>query len=745
MNNDKILPVKISTRKKKHDLENALGNDIMRYIAELLTNADDSYRRLESNGQLLSNDNNIYLELLKDKRKNDNYAVSVTDNAEGMTIDRLKSVFLTYADDNAGGIASHARGIFGQGASDVLQAAAYDGLTAQIESIKDDKVSKLIYHMDDDLNPGVELIEMNIIGNQLRQYRDKVRIPNNGTKVTFGIPDRVRFNDRIRKDLPEMISKYPTFRYLLNQTNRKFIYIESDKQIELKSEQYQFDESKILCDEIFNFNFDGAKVDCNLKLYINENKKDDKTNILVIDENNTVYDNTMFDFQNNAAAQNVSGILFINGLYSICYNHINDKQHPDYILSDNRTGFDLKNPFYIALNKAVNPYIDRILEENGKDIKTTNLSNNKKFSAALKKLNKYLKQELKDEIGGGNGKGKIPPKSGIEFVRDSISITINKQYDLKLLINSDMVLPNQMIKIECLDDNIEFSPNFILYNQEEVNDGLVIKNVTIKGIKCTNDSSILKASIESRVATTAIDVISPEIHYPDNGMDFYPKDVALTADKTHFVNLYIDSNFVPLNSKINLVYDNGINGDSYVTFVENDIIDKNIGVIKIVIHDGTVDNSYYLKANYENITASIKINIIEASNNEPQNGGLISAIKLQPNDAYYQSYYNSKNHTIFINSKNPINIRIMGDMKDKNQDNPVFNSQQSKYLCDIISSQAATILVKDKDIKNGKINFDDFETAVEQVQAAIQEQKNKIYQEIFPEIMGLADKKEDEI
>ena len=51
-------------------------------------------------------------------------------------------------------------------------------------------------------------------------------------------------------------------------------------------------------------------------------------------------------------------------------------------------------------------------------------------------------------------------------------------------------------------------------------------------------------------------------------------------------------------------------------------------------------------------------------------------------------------HMIIINNDNSINKKIMGDMKDKNPENPTFNKEQSKYLCDIIASQAANILVE---------------------------------------------------
>ena len=140
--------VQDSLRKKKRDIKDALGNDILRYIAELLTNSDDSYRRLENQNIDSNKEKVIYIELKKEKRKSadnsDSYVLSVTDNAEGMTLETLERIFGTYGEDNAGGTPLHARGIFGQGASDVLRASAKEKRTALIETIKDNSVSNLL-------------------------------------------------------------------------------------------------------------------------------------------------------------------------------------------------------------------------------------------------------------------------------------------------------------------------------------------------------------------------------------------------------------------------------------------------------------------------------------------------------------------------------------------------------------------------------------------------------------------------
>ncbi len=728
------IQVKTSLRKRKRELKNALGDDILRYIAELVTNADDSYKRL---GNKAKDEKIIVIKLKKDKRNKDSYILSVTDNAEGMSITELKNKFGTYGGDNAKGLEFNARGIFGQGASDVLRAAAREHRIATIESIKDGIVSKLTYKMDEELNASInpEILE-NLSGNRLQQFRNNLKIPNNGTRVTFGIPSNVKLNSRIISNLPELINKYYSFRYLLNQDDRKVIFINDEEEYKLSSIKYQFKNENLISDDYFSFTFDGSNVNCNLKLYKNVNKNEDGTKIIVRDENYVVYDNTMFDFQNNASAQNISGELIINELYKICFNHLNSDD-PDAIINDNRTGFDTKNSFYIKLNKAINPYIDKVLKENGKDIKITNLNNNKKFNEALKKLNKYLKSELKEPIEGGPGIGKVPPLEGIKFVRNNMTVTKNKQYDLKLMINSNIISTNENIKIVCDDENIEFSPSTINYNENDVEDGMAIKSVTIKGLDLTNDSVIMQAQVEGRIATVAIDVIDLEIHYPNNGIEFYPNDIALTVNKSHFIKLYVDSSIVPIGEIIRIECD-GLICDSIVKFTEKDLINDSIGVIKVVLKGGKLKNSYYVKAIYNDIETTAKITMIEEAKNEPQNGGIISGFKLEPSNLAFQSYYDPHTHFIVINNNNPINIRIMGEMLDKDENKPTFNPQQSRYLCDIISNQAAILLVKQKNIKNGEVNFEDFENAIEHVQNLIQQQKNKIYIEIYPAIMGIA-------
>ena len=55
------MKVTIDPRKKRRDMQNVLGDNILRYITELLTNSDDRYKRLESDYPEQVNDNIIYI------------------------------------------------------------------------------------------------------------------------------------------------------------------------------------------------------------------------------------------------------------------------------------------------------------------------------------------------------------------------------------------------------------------------------------------------------------------------------------------------------------------------------------------------------------------------------------------------------------------------------------------------------------------------------------------------------------
>ena len=724
------IKVNDSLRKKRRELRDSLGDDILRYITELVTNSDDSYRRME-NDNLISRDivKKIYLET-------DNDIISVTDNAEGMSMKQLKNIFGTYGGDNSSGNKLHTRGIFGQGASDVLRAAASDNKLARIETIKDNKVTILDYKMDEDLNPSIDVYSKKMTPSKLKAYRKEIKISNNGTKITFGVPKRVKFTKKIRESLPTLIAKYPTFRYMLNTDNRKLIYLETFMETEITSKKYQFKEENKITEENFRFKFENEKIECALKLYKRE-IEDTDTNIIVRDENYNVFDNTMFAFYNSGFASIISGELIINGLYDICYEHLNRKD-PDAIIRDNRTGFDTKNTFYELLSKNVNPIIEKVLNEHREDIKTTDLTNNKKFNEALKHLNKYMQSEIKNEITGGNLDGSgINNLNDLEFARKSVTLTKGKTYNIKLFINSDKVFPDDEIKITISDKNyIEVEPLSITYESNEIVNSIVAKDISITALNNTFEPISVEATVGNYKANLKVSVKDEEIYYPKDGMEFNPKNIVQSYKKEHKLKLYIDTNYIKLGEVIKITCNELDIENDKITFESKHLIDESIGVIGVHLTGGEIGKTYEVKAEVNGIVAFASITLTDIKQNEKLGGGLISRITLEASDKPYQSTFNSYNNTLTINTENPINKKIMGDMRDKDPENPTFNKEQTKYLCDIIANQAASLVVKQNNLNNFLINsLEDYE----KIETLLQEHKNKIYQEMYDILLIVAE------
>ena len=718
-----------SIRKKNRDLKSALGNDIIRYIVEILTNADDSYKRLGENVT-----GPIYINFSEEKRgkykQGDNYVIQIIDNAEGMTSESLMRIFTEYGGDNANGDSSKARGIFGQGASDVLRAAASENRTATIETIKNNVVSKLKYNMSINYEPTIDVEEVSIRSNDLKSYREKMKIPQNGTSVSFGIPSNVKINQKIRKDIPNLLSKNPYLRFLLCNPNRTIIYTDGEFSCILSSNNYQLDKENLLATKNFNFKFEDKKIQCVLNVY-HKQSSDDSTLILCRDENFVVYDNTMFDFSRDIKAQSISGELIINNLYSLCKEHLN-RDDADAIILDNRTGFDSKNPFYKSLLSALSPILSSILAEHVKDTKSVRISADKKFNDALKSLNKYIKDELKEDITSSDGplSSTLPPQNGIQFARNFATITKGKKYNLKLYINPSIISPRDIIRISVEDNNyIYVSPLDITFSEEEGDFPIVVKNITIESVECTPAPILIEAKVGSITTATSVQVIDSDIHYPENGFEFYPNDLSLVYDKIHIAKLYIDSNLFPIGSNISYKCDGLELVSSSMVFSEENIIGDSIGSVDVALTGGNLDSTYTLIAECNGVSAKAKITLIPSNSTSHSGSGMISDIILEENEgAYHQAYYNPHTKCIVINISNPINKAIMGDLSNVSPTKPSFTKDQKKYLCDIIAYQASIVIVKNKNLKNGDIVMENHEDAMEQILNLIQENKNIIYE-----------------
>jgi hypothetical protein len=691
--------VKDAHRKRERDLKDSLKRDLVAYISEILTNADDSYRRLENANHIPQDEiKEILIEIKEDRRKKGEFVVSITDQAEGMSEEDLRNKFKDYGADKAEG-QLHTRGLFGQGASDVLFNASSEQRTAIIESFKDGKLTKAKFNYDkndSDLKK-VEFEPVERKGSQLSNIRQSLGIQENGTKVTFGIPSRVKYNP---KSIVNDIESYPFFKFLLNNPYRKVILKLEHETVEhhLSSANYQLTD-KPLFKKDFSITYKNYTLQCKLTLW-KIDKKIIKNDILIIDEHQVIYDDHFFGFDTNPKAKSLGGFLEIKDFYKVLRNELNGED-PIAIITDNRKGFDTSQEFYQTLKAEVIKIINPKLDEFGDEIDEIDISSNKKISEMIKRLNSYFVKNMPEEIPySGKEKGIIPPEQGLTFVRDDMSLTVSKKYMIILLINTRMVSDQTAIKLMSENTNIiSLSQESISFKKEEANVyGLVIKRFLIEAKAFSNEPIRITANSGIIYCHALIKPIEYEIHYPEQGLEFFPDRIKHKPDRNHIGYLYVDAKqFEPGKTIFIKAEESFVNLEvTQITLKETDFDSNGIAMFKIQFTGGDLGDRYSIYATIDDTKTSLRVEIKESSKRDIEGTlGLISSIKFHSDyeNKHEQAKFSKTDKVLMINRVNPINKAMWSNinfLKDFSNVSP----KQLNYLLDLCSYHGALQIVE---------------------------------------------------
>ena len=742
--------VEESSRKILRDVLDQVGKDVVRYLVELITNSDDSYRRLENSPEATEEYKNQVKEIkiiYNDLDGTGKEYFEVIDHAEGMDDSRMTAVFKKYGGDNAGGDEYRTRGIFGQGASDVLKASALSNKRASIRSVRNDKVYEMKYRFDkatSKFKGNPQEISMN--KGQFKDFKAKYGIVQNGTIFMFGIPDIVKVN---KKQLQSNIEMNSMLRYILNDSKRKVILeIKSQKnplkESRLSSSQFSFNSSDIISEEKFNFEYEGTILPVELAFYKNEEKASNNTQIIVRDKNYVVFANTMFGYDLNNGVANISGEMIVDGLYDLCKKKLNDPVNAEAIISPNRTGFEEKKDFYIKLRKEMKPILDQVIRDYGNDNKGLDITKNKKWSDALKKLNSYAKDFIQEEVGGGSDIGIEPPSNGIAFARNNVSLSLGKKYDLKLYINSFIIRPGDSIKI-ALNTNqyLNLLTNEETYSEEEIKEnGLVVKSVVLEAIMDSSEESVqLTASFEDRNALSFIKVITKDIHYPTNGLDFFPSRIKSVYTEVHMGCLYIDTTIFPVGTKVSLEGKGLVLQANEIVLKEDDIVDNGIAKVIVKSTGGEIDKKYIITASCNDVETKLLVTVVESKDKESGAGGLISGFSIIPREdmLYQRCYRDPTNGIIYINSANVINRLTLEKIDNKDKDNPKFSPTETKFLCDMIAGVAAEAIMRNETGFVASLSSDNPLDAYDQAAVEIGDRKNEAFELLYKALMSVAE------
>jgi hypothetical protein len=164
-------------RQFRRQFGTAIRQSLVRALAELITNSDDSYRRLRDSGRPGFG----RIDIFYDRRKR---RVSVVDQAEGLDQAEMARMYPQYGGATSGLYENHnVRGYFGKGIKDVL----FSMERGLVQSVKDNSVYTARFYWEDD-SPLIGIDEEGRPANKAERQRLGIA-QGNGTAVSFYIPE----------------------------------------------------------------------------------------------------------------------------------------------------------------------------------------------------------------------------------------------------------------------------------------------------------------------------------------------------------------------------------------------------------------------------------------------------------------------------------------------------------------------------------------------------------------------------
>lgn len=428
------------------DIDSRRFASVEKALVELVTNCDDSYARLEQLGIETAGIITITFE-----RHREGAVLTVGDRAEGMSLERLRSV-LSYGGAHsqlsrgeAGG-----RGYFGRG----MKQAVYGLGHGWIESVHAGRYCRVDLFRTEDGGYVYDDWDSDFPASRADYSQIGVPYGTDGTQVTIVI------------DNPDVVLPY--FRTLVTALSNN-IYLRdvlARRTVELVNRNplrdspplrllYQEPESELLIgpDAWQSFTFAGGAYDFTLTLRKALSaelvlKGDERTNGLLVVAGTAVLDCQFFRFENQLGTEYLFGTVSCPALV----RRLADG-HP--VISDEREGLNLKDPFVAAFAEAVSDAVAPVVQSERLRLShVDHASISKRTQSLVEEVLKRMNEVAVDDLGivlpPGPGTGTYGPfptgrPAVLRFSTPFYYRKVGHPFHLSLYLDRDRVLDQDLL------------------------------------------------------------------------------------------------------------------------------------------------------------------------------------------------------------------------------------------------------------------------------------------------------------
>lgn len=404
--------------------DQAIRKDALRALVELVTNANDSYARLEQAGAAVNG--SIIIEV---QRKHKNSILRIIDRAEGMTDTRMDKVVGTYGEATSGiKEDKHVRGMWGRGLKDSIFGLGH----GYVRSFK----GANFYSCSLLLKKGIPTFELDEPVRATVPLRQQYGIPEgNGTIMEIVVSrDDVKIPQF--DNLRNYLQRHFELRPIMSNPKRRIILRDIGSDGKMRQEHvlsYKAPKGEKILDVKFKVEKHPASAKLkvyrsNIQLSTRGEEGDYADAGLLVISKATVISLTMLKYENDPYAAYFYGTLECDYLHDLLKND-------EPVLTATRDGINWTHPFAKALKLAVEARLEPLIEKERKHAMREEKNKldrqlRRKIQRALHELNNIALNEL-SEKKEGSAKIKLPA-SGMAFFPERAYVQTGRTLSLLL-------------------------------------------------------------------------------------------------------------------------------------------------------------------------------------------------------------------------------------------------------------------------------------------------------------------------
>jgi hypothetical protein len=391
--------IKYASAGFEQDSGQAMKNDVLRALIELITNCDDAYARAKKSGR-------IEVVVRRSTKKGDPIVLTVRDRATGLDPQGMEDNFVVLGGNNSGfAEGEDVRGLFSRGSKDT----AWFGKTV-FESIKEGVYSRL---------------ELNQTGDWEAENRDATNEDYSSlglSKGECGLSATMvitRQDTRVPelRDLVSRLSSHVQLRRIIETQDVVVTEFRDGKLVQSPKVVREVPASTVL----FDGEIEIVGYDCTAHLVINRLNERSEGPVTEYSEHGIEVRGRRAAYMNSMFAQSGPATALVNGVLtcptiddlirSFGQQGASDTKNPMRLVSRSRDGLEPTHPFMTSLNLAVLEKLKPILAElEPAPAESGSAELRKDLDTFAKLLAEEMKSDLDDEDDDGVG-GNLPTAS----------------------------------------------------------------------------------------------------------------------------------------------------------------------------------------------------------------------------------------------------------------------------------------------------------------------------------------------